>query len=478
MEAGVEAHVAARPGLILAILAFGGSGYAMLQSLVVPALPVLQHELDTTPTGVAWIFTTYLLAASVATPIAGRFGDMFGKKRALLVVLAGLAGGTLLAALATTLPVLIFARTIQGLGGAIFPLAFGIIRDEFPRERVPGSIGLISGLLGIGGALGIVLAGPILDHLGYHWLFWIPFAVVVGTFVATWIVVPESPVRAPGRIDWAGAVLLSVWLVCLLLPISEAPKWGWTAPQTIGLLLLAVAVAVVWIEVERRSPSPLVDIEMMRLKPVWTTNLVGFLVGWGMFGAFVLIPQFVSTPRSSGYGFGSSVTEAGFFLIPSALMMILGGPLSGRLSMRVGAKPPLVIGVAITMLSFVVLVFAHSSHWHVYLASVLLGVGVGFAFASMANLIVVAVRPDQTGVATGMNAVARTVGGAVGGQVAATILASTLLASGLPAERGYTISFLVSLGVLAIGVVVALAVPGRAPSRAQVLAPEPTLSVE
>jgi len=478
MEAQAESRVAPRPGLVLAILAFGGCGYSMLQSLVVPALPALQHELDTTPTGVAWIFTTYLLAASIATPIAGRFGDMFGKKRALMVVLAGLAAGTLLAALATTLPVLILARTIQGLGGAVFPLAFGIIRDEFPRERVPGSIGLISGLLGIGGALGIVLAGPILTHLDYHWLFWIPFVVIVVTLVATWLVVPESPVRAPGRIDWGGAVLLAVWLVCLLLPISEAPKWGWTAPRTVGLLVVSIVVAIAWIGVERRSPSPLVDIEMMRLRPVWTTNLVGFLVGWGMFGAFVLIPQFVQTPASSGYGFGSTVTESGFFLIPSALTMIVAGPLSGRLSNRFGAKPPLVVGVAVTMLSFVLLVVAHSAHWEVYLASLLLGVGVGFAFASMANLIVLAVRPDQTGVATGMNAVARTIGGAVGGQVSATILASTLLASGLPAERGYTISFLVSVGVLAVGIAAALAVPGRAPRRAKVLAAGPTLSVE
>ena len=267
MEVEAESHVAPRPGLVLAILALGVCAFTMLQSLVVPALPVLQHELHTTPTGVTWIFTTYLLAASVATPIAGRFGDMFGKKRALLVVLTGLAAGSLLAALATSLPLLIVARTIQGVGGAVFPLAIGIIRDEFPRERVQGGIGLISGLLGIGGGLGIVLAGPILTHLGYHWLFWIPLVVVVVTMVATWIAIPESPVRAPGRIDWPGAGLLSVWLVCLLLGISEAPNWGWTLLARSGSSRSRFWVAITWVAVERRSPSPLVDIEMMRLKP-------------------------------------------------------------------------------------------------------------------------------------------------------------------------------------------------------------------
>ncbi|TML46836.1 MAG: MFS transporter, partial [Actinobacteria bacterium] len=198
MPGPVARGVARRPRLVLAVLALGCAGYAMLQSLVVPALPTLQHDLDTTPTGVTWVFTAYLLSASVATPIAGRLGDLFGKKRTLLVVLAGLAGGSLIAALATTLPVLIAARAIQGVGGAMFPLAFGIIRDEFPRERVAGGIALISGLLGIGGGLGIVLAGPILDNLGYHWLFWIPCMVIVATAVGSMFVIPESPIRASG----------------------------------------------------------------------------------------------------------------------------------------------------------------------------------------------------------------------------------------------------------------------------------------
>ena len=465
-----SAHaLAPRPRLVLAVLSLGCAGYAMLQSLVVPALPTLQHDLGTTPTGVTWIFTAYLLSASVATPIVGRLGDMFGKKRTLLVVMAGLAGGSLLAALATTLPVLIAARAIQGVGGAMFPLAFGIIRDEFPRERVAGGIALISGLLGIGGGLGIVLAGPILDNLGYHWLFWIPCVVVVATAVATMFFIPESPIRAPGSVDWLGAGLLSLWLVCLLLAISEAPQWGWTSARTIGLLTVAVVAGVVWVIVEARTKSALVDMQMMRLRAVWSTNLAGFLIGFGLFSAFVLIPQFVQTPPSNGYGFGSSVTQSGLFLIPSTLMMLIAAPFSGRLSRMYGPKVPLVLGAAMTMLAFVFLAIAHSSHWQFYVASFLLGIGVGFAFASLANLIVEAVRPDQTGVATGMNAVMRTIGGAIGGQVAASLLAASLLTDGYPSEHGYTITFIVMAGVLAASVAASLAVPARRPHRAHVV---------
>ncbi len=471
--------VAPRPRLVLAVLALGCAGYAMLQSLVVPALPTLQHDLGTTPTGVTWVFTAYLLSASVSTPIAGRLGDMFGKKRTLLVVLAGLGGGSLVAALATTLPVLIAARTIQGIGGALFPLAFGIIRDEFPRERVAGGIALISGLLGIGGGLGIVLAGPILDNLGYHWLFWIPCVVVAVTAIATMLFIPESPIRAPGSVDWLGAVLLSFWLVCLLLAISEAPQWGWTSARTIGLLVVAAAAGAAWVVLEARTRSALVDMQMMRLRPVWSTNLAGFLIGFGLFSAFVLIPQFVQTPESNGYGFGSSVTQSGLFLIPSTLMMLVAAPFSGRLSRLYGSKVPLVLGAALTMLAFVVLAVAHSSHWQFYAASALLGIGVGFAFASLANLIVEAVRPDQTGVATGMNAVMRTIGGAIGGQVAASLLAASLLADGYPSEHGYTVTFVVMAGVLAASVAASLAVPSRRAHRVHgVTLAEPQRSLE
>ena len=284
------------------------------------------------------------------------------------------------------------------------------------------------------------------------------------------LIVPESPVRAPGNVNWLGAILLTLWLVFILVAISEAPRWGWLSAPTIGLLALGVVVAVVWVRAEARAKSPLVDMTMMRLRGVWTTNLAGLLLGFGMYSAFVLIPQFVQTPESTGYGFGSSVTQSGLFLIPSTMAMMFAAPFGGRLSNRFGSKVPLVLGSTITLLSFVVLAVAHSAHWQVYLASLLLGTGIGLAFASMANLIVEAVRPDQTGVATGMNTVMRTLGGALGGQVAASILAASLLASGYPSENGYTLSFVLMAAALAAGVVASLAVPGRKPHRARVVA--------
>jgi EmrB/QacA subfamily drug resistance transporter len=445
------------------LLAVAAVAYALLQSLVAPALLTIQQDLHTTTAGAAWILTAYLLSASVITPIAGRLGDMYGKKRVMVVVLIVLALGTALAGLATTIGVMIVARVIQGAGGAVFPLSFAIIRDEFPRERVPHGIALISAILGIGGGLGIVLAGPIVEHLTYHWLFWFPLVAVVIATIGIVLFVPESPVRTRGRIDPIGAVLLAAWLVALLVPISEGPTWGWTSAKTLGLFALAAVLIPVWVWTESRSRAPLVDMQMMRLRPVWTTNLAALVLGFGMFASFVLVPEFVELPARDGFGFGASVTEAGLFMLPATMGMLIGGPISGRLSSTVGSRVPLMLGALLSCIAFVLLTLAHDQRWEIYVALLIMGIGIGFAFASMANLIVESVPAQQTGVATGMNTIIRSIGGAIGSQVSAAIVTATLVA-GRPTDHGFTLAFACAAGALALGFFVAMYVPKPAAS--------------
>jgi EmrB/QacA subfamily drug resistance transporter len=441
------------------VLSLGGLTFALLQSLVAPALPQIQRDLHASATSTAWILTAYLLSASVLTPILGRLGDMFGKERMLVASLATLAAGTLLAALATSLLTMLIGRAIQGAGGAVFPLAFGIIRDEFPRERVANGIALISAILGIGGGLGIVLAGPIVDAFSYHWLFWIPLVLVLIATVATVLFVPESPIKSPGHVNWAGAALLSAWLVCLLVAISEAPSWGWGNARTIGLTAAGLVLAAVWVANELRAREPLVDMKMMRTRGVWTTNAAAFLIGAGMYSSFILIPQFAEAPRSAGYGFHASVTQAGLFLAPSTLMMLLLSPVAGRLSGRVGSRVPLILGSLSTCLAFTFLTLAHSQRWQLYVGSALLGIGIALAFASLANLIVEAVRPEQTGVATGMNTVMRTLGGSVGAQIGATIIAGTVVGKALPTEHGFIFAFIAAAVACGLATIASFSVP-------------------
>src|SRR2546423_5688915 len=352
-------------------------------------------------------------------------------------------------------------RLIQGAGGCIFPLAFSIIRDEFPTERVPGSIGLVSSLLGIGGGAGVVFAGIVTQNLSYHWLFWFPLAIIVFTAYLTWRYIPESPVKTPAEINYRATVLMTAGISGVLLAITQTSTWGWGSPKTLSLLALGAMLIVAWVREELRSREPLVDMRMMAIRGVWTTNAVAFLIGVGMYSSFILLPELVQEPASTGYGFGASVTTAGLFLLPATIAIVVVGQMAGILERRIGSRMSLIGGPLFALASYALLVFDRSLQGEIYIAAGLLGIGIGLSFSAMANLIVQNVRQEQTGVATGMNAVTRTLGGAFGGQLAATLLASELAASGIPTSTGFTLSFLMCVIALAAGLGLAVAVPRR-----------------
>ncbi|MBE8477266.1 MFS transporter [Streptomyces justiciae] len=447
--------------LTFAVLATGAGVFAMLQSLIAPALPTVQHALHTSQSTATWVMTAYLLSASIFTPILGRVGDLIGKKRTLVAVLVTVAVGCLLAALAPNIGVLIIARVVQGVGGALFPLSFGIIRDEFAASQVSKSISNLSAVIAAGGGVGIVAAGPIVSALDFRWLFWIPVGVVaVATLIAVRYV-PESPNRAEGSVNWLGAGLLSAWLVALLLPLSQAAVWGWGSARVLGLFALAVVLFALWLYSEARSRTPLIDLRVMRLPAVWTTNTVALLFGAGMYALWSFLPGFVQTPKAAGYGFGASVTAAGLLMLPMLVAMFLSGVLGGRLEPVLGAKTLLVTGAALGAAAVGLLALWHDEQWQVALVSGLFGLGIGLAFASMANLIVGSVPADQTGAATGMNANIRTIGGSIGAAVTSVLVTGHLQPSGLPYESGYTHGFTLLALLLLAASLAALLVPVR-----------------
>ena len=445
--------------LTFVVLAAGVLAFALLQSLVIPVLPTIQEELGATQADVTWVLTAYLLSASIATPIVGRLGDMTGKKRMFVVALAVLALGCLVAALATSLWVMIAARIIQGIGGGVLPLGFGIVRDEFDEGRVPGAVSALAAMAAAGTGVGLILAGPIVDLLGPAWLFWLPLVVLVVAATAAYFVVPESPSRSAGRINWPAALLLSGWLVALLLPVSRAPQWGWGSPLVLGLLAVAVVLAVLWVVVESRARYPLVDMRMMRRRAVWTTNLVALLFGVSMYAAFAFLPQFLQTPPDTGYGFGASVTESGLMLLPQTVTAFVLGLYAGRLGQRFGSKNVLIAGTLVSAASYLFFALAHDARWEIYLVSTIMGAGFGVAFSCMANLIVAAVPPEQTGVASGMNANIRTIGGSVGSALMASVVTAHLGPSGLPQEAGYVNGFLLLTATLGLAALAAILIP-------------------
>ncbi|MGW5640769.1 MFS transporter [Streptomyces sp. NPDC003832] len=456
--------------LTFAVLATGAAVFAMLQSLIAPALPIVQQELHTSQSTATWVMTAYLLSASVFTPILGRVGDLVGKKRTLVAVLTVVALGCLLAALAPSVGVLIAARVVQGAGGALFPLSFGIIRDEFAPGDVPRGISNLSAVIAAGGGVGIVAAGPVITALDYRWLFWIPVAVVAVTTLIALRYVPESATRARGGVNWAGAVLLSGWLVALLLPISQATVWGWGSPRVLGLFAAALALFALWLRAETRSRTPLIDLKVMRLPAVWTTNTAALLFGAGMYAIWSFLPGFVQTPGSAGYGFGASVTRSGLLMLPMLVAMFLSGVLGGRLQPVVGAKALLVTGAALGAVACGFLVLWHDQQWQVAVVAGVFGLGIGLAFASMATIVVGSVPPEQTGAATGMNANIRTIGGSLGAAVTGVLVTGSLQPSGLPYESGYTHGFaLLAVFCLAAALAALLVPAGRAPRPATIV---------
>jgi MFS family permease len=448
-------------GLTFATLVMAVLAYALMQSLVAPALLSIQHDVHTSTTTVTWLLSGYLLSACVATPILSRFGDMFGKRRMVICVLLAFLVGTVVCALATSITQLILGRVIQGAGGALFPLSVGIIRDEFPSRRVVTGVATLSGIIGTGSSIGIVLAGPITDYLSYHWLFWIPLVPIAAATAACFVVVPESPKRDRVPVDWLGGVLLAAWLVAILLAVSESTKWGWGSGRIVGLFAGGAVLAVVWGAVEARTVHPLVDLQIMRLRAVWTSNAAAFLIGFGLFTGFVLIPQFAEAPASTGYGFGASVTGGSLLLVPMSLAMLVVSMVVGKTLPRTGTRLPITVGALLTGSALAALALAHGHPWEVYLESSLIGLGIGSAYASLANQVVDWVPSTHTSVAIGMNAIVRFAGGAFGAQVSAAVLAGSSGASGRPTEHGFVVAFGIAAAVAMSAAFVAFAAPGR-----------------
>ena len=259
-------------GLTLGILTLATTAYALQQTMVVPALPQLQRELDASTTWATWVFTGFLLSAAVLTPILGKLGDRFGKERLLVASLATFFVGCVGCAIAPDIWTLIAARVVSGAGGAVFPLSFGIIRDEFPPERVKVGIGLLSAVFGVGGGLGLVLSGVIVDNASWRWIFVVGAAAVAVAIVLVRRFVPESPIRSPSRVDVPGAVLFSTMLLSLLIGLSEGESWGWTSPAVLGLFGLAAVAGVTWVLFELRVDEPLIDMRVLAGRPVLLTN--------------------------------------------------------------------------------------------------------------------------------------------------------------------------------------------------------------
>ncbi|SHM17275.1 MFS transporter [Streptomyces yunnanensis] len=447
---------------IVPVLAFAGIVVAVMQTLLVPVIKDLPTLLGTAPSNATWVMTATLLAGAVATPIMGRLGDLYGKRRMLLASLAVMVVGSLICGFTDQLIVMIVGRALQGFAMGAIPLGIGLMRDELPRERLGSAMALMSSSIGVGGGLALPAAALVAQHADWHTLFFAAAGLGVLSMLLTALVVPETSVRAPGSFDVAGALGLSVGLVALLLPITKASEWGWGSPRTLGLFGAAVLILVLWGVMELRIADPLVDLRTTARREVLLTNLASITVGVAFYAISLVLPQLLQLPTSTGYGLGQSMVVAGLCVAPLGLTMMFVAPLYARIAARRGPKVSLLLGMLIIGVGYGGGIGLMQAPWQTVIIAVVVGAGIGLAYSSLPALIIGAVDPSETGAANGLNTLMRSIGTSVSSAVIGMVLARMSEPLGpitVPTMAGFRVSFLIATAAVALGVLVAAFLP-------------------
>ncbi|MBE8476098.1 MFS transporter [Streptomyces justiciae] len=455
---------APRPNVIVPVLALAGVVVAVMQTLVLPLVPQLPHLLDTSPSNASWAVTATLLAGAVVTPVTGRLGDMYGKRRMLLVSLAVMLAGSLVAALSDSVAPLIVGRALQGAAAGVIPLGISIMRDELPSERLGSASAQMSASLGVGGALGLPAAALIAQNASWHTLFWIAAVLSAVVIVLVALFVPESQARTGGRFDVVGALGLAAVLVCLLVAVSKGADWGWTSTATLGLFASVAVLLPLWGRYELSTAQPLVDLPVTARRQVLFTNLATVTFVFSLFTLQLVIPQLMQLPETTGYGMGRSLVAVGLVMMPQGLVMMAVAGASAVLSRTRGPRVTLMLGTALVAAGFALNIVLMTEIWHLVLVSCVVGAGVGLAYGAIPSLIMGAVPPSETAAANSLNTLMRYIGNSLSSAVAGVVFAQLTTLSGgavLPSEDSFKALMAIACAAALLSLVLAAFLPSR-----------------
>ncbi|MEV8454008.1 MFS transporter [Streptomyces sp. NPDC052095] len=449
-------------GTVTAVVTLSCVVISLMQTFIVPIIPRLPQLLDTDASNASWAITATLLAAAVVTPIAGRLGDMYGKRRVMIASLVLVVVGSVLCAVSGSLVPVITGRALQGLATGVIPVGISFLRDVLPAERVGGSIALVSAALGVGGAVGLPASAAIVQYADWHVLFWVAAALGAICLALVLVLLRESPNQSPGRFDVPGAVGLAAGLVCLLLAATKGGGWGWTSGSVLGLFAGGVVILLVWGGYELRVAHPLVDLRVTARRPVLFTNLASLMVGFAMYATSLVLPQLLQSPSATGYGLGQSMLAAGLALAPSGLVMMAFAPLSARITARHGARTTLLAGLCVIGVGYGVGLGLMAEVWQIVVMSMIVSAGVGIAYAASPALIMGAVPVTETASANGINSLMRSVGTSSSSAVMAAMLASMTMSLGpvsVPSEHGFRMTYVVAMLAAVVGIGFTLLIP-------------------
>ncbi|MBM7365636.1 MFS transporter [Gordonia hydrophobica] len=460
-----------KTGAVVAVLALAGIVVSLMQTLVIPIIPHLPEYLNAEADDTAWVITATLLAAAVATPTMGRLGDMFGKRRMLLVSIVLMTVGSVVGALSDSVLPMIVGRTLQGLAAGVIPLGISVMRDVLPKEKLAGAVAMMSASLGVGGAFGLPIAAVIAEYASWHWLFWVSAILGVVSFVVVTLVVPESPARSGGGFDFAGALTLSAALVALLLGVSKGATWGWTSSTTLACFLVAVIAFGVWGAWELRTKAPIVDLRVSARPQVLLTNIASVAFGFAMFATSMVFPQVVQLPEQTGSGLGGSMLMAGLVMAPMGIMLLVAAPVSSYITNTFGPKITLMCGAVVVAVGYFVGAFALHSEWQLVLIGIIIGIGTGLAYGAMPALIMGAVPASQTGAANSFNTLMRSLGTSFASAISGVVVAQMtvdLMGREFASGSAFTTIMLIAGGAAVLAFAVTAVIP-RQPDHGEVL---------
>lgn len=450
---------------ILAVLAFSGLIAAFMQTIVIPIAPELPRLLNASSADATWVLSSTLLAMAVSTPISGRLGDMYGKRRMVIVLMVAVVIGSVIAALSTDIVPMIVGRTLQGFGLGVIPLGVSILRDVLHPKNLGAAVALVSATLGIGGSLGLPIAASIAQTLDWHVLFWA--AAVLGALalvLVVWIV-PPSTLRSGGRFDLIGALGFALGLVAILLAVSKGNEWGWGSALVVALFVSGAVILILWGVFELRVRDPLVDLRVAVRRPVLFANLASITVGFAFFGSQAVLPQLIVAPSDTGVGFGQTLLVASLCLMPTGVIMFLMSSVAARFSARTSPRWSVALGCVIVTVAYVVAMFAMSEIWQILVIATLLGFGVAFAYAAIPLLIMRSVPSTETAAANGLNAVMRSLGSTLASAILGLLLASSAVPIGdhaVPSADAFQLCFAIAACATIFGALAALCIPRRA----------------
>ncbi len=460
----------------MVVLCGCGVTVSLMHTLVAPLLPEISRTMHLSQDAASWLLTVTMLAGAVCAPVCGRLGDMVGKRRMLAVALAIMTAGSLLGALSWSFGSLLGARLLQGAAFGVLPLGISILKDELPEDRVMAGTATMSSTLGVGGAIGMPLAGVIAQAVNWHAVFWAATAVSLLALALVLRYVPESPLRSGGRFDVLGALGLGTGLVTLLLAVSQGGTWGWGSPATIGLFAGSAVVLALWAVHQLRVRQPLVDLRTSSRPVVLLTNTATVFVGVGMFVSFMLTPLTLQASTATGHGFGVSVMVAGLCMVPMGLGMLFFSPLSARLSARRGAHVTLLVGALVMVVGNVAQALRPGNIPLLMVVLMVLSIGTALCFSAMPTLIMAWVPASETASANSLNSLLRTIGTSTCAAVGGTLLAAVPSATGFAVT--YWMAAAASLGAACLALAVMAVIRRSARTTADVVATNADLAVQ